>query len=170
MAAGAPQAMTTGVMAFVGGPDMEVPAGRSVRAVEFIAGAASTALTNCWAALMIPDDGNPGLMTVVATSQDFLTATWAIGARIFGFAGVDGGSGIWTPQVDTPVYAGLVQVGTGLATVRGLAGQTGNATHVPKWWGTASGTFSNPGSLPGVVTQNNGNACICTCRLMDALT
>lgn len=155
--AGGSASVTSGAMQLCGGPGMVVRAGQTVRAAMFLSNAAATSPTHQWAVLAMPDEADLTQATILATSVDLTTAAWGTNTRKkFSFVSGDGGSGEWTATVDTPVYAGLVQVASTPATLRGAA-TNGNACPMtnPKWFGVASGSFTTPGAAPGAVTIND---------------
>lgn len=157
---------TSGQPYLTGGPGMVVPAGVQVQGITFVSNAAATALTNHFAFVAIPDEAGLAQATVVAVSQNLLGAAWAANApKKFSFRTADGGSGYWTPAVDTPVYGGIVQVGTTPASLRGVtsSGQIG-AVMAPKWFASSAGGVTTPGTLATVMVLNDASI-VPFCRL-----
>jgi len=149
-----------------GGPGMVVPGGTEVQGITFVANGAGSGLTNSFAFIAIPDEDGLAQATVVAVSENLLTAAWATNAqRKFSFRVEDGGSGFWTPSVDTPVYGGIVQVGTTPASLRGVtsSGQTGSAM-TPKRAATSAGGVTIQSTLSTVMALGDA-ATVPFCRL-----
>jgi hypothetical protein len=159
---------TSGQPLLTGGPGMTVPAGTQVQGITFVSNGAVTGATHQFAFIAIPDESGLAQATVVAVSQDLLTAAWATNAaKKFSFRIADGGSGFWTPVVDTPVYGGLVQVATTPATLRGVtsSSQVG-AAMTPKWFASSSTGVTTPATLATVLGLND-TASVPFCRLSN---
>jgi hypothetical protein len=167
-AASATLTATSGQPLLTGGPGMVVPAGTQVQGITFVSNAAAAGLTHCFAFIAIPDETGLAQATVVAVSQDFLTAAWGTNtAKKFSFRAADGGSGFWTPAASTPVYGGLVQVGTTPATLRGMTGSAQiGPVMTPKWFASSSTGVTTPATLATVLGLND-TASAPFCRLSN---
>ncbi len=132
---------TSGTAYLTGGPGMVVPAGVEVQGISFVSGAANVTPTHQFAFIAVPDETGLNQAVLVAVSGDLLNAAWAANAvKKFSFRTEDGGSGFWTPQVDTPIYGGICQVAGTPSTLRGFTsnGFLG-AQMTPKWFASALG-------------------------------
>ncbi len=143
-----------------GGPGMMVPAGKEVQGVSFISNTGSTTLTAAFAFLAIPDPTGAPTATIVAVSNNYGATSWGSNAvRKFSFRSADGGSGYWTPSVDSPVYAAIVQVATTTSSLRGIS--AGNvftgAMLTPKLFAVvgAAGGMTTPPTVGTVVTLSD---------------
>ncbi len=148
---------TSGQPYLTGGLGMLVGSGIEVQGITFVANAASSGLTAHFAFLAVPDEAGLAQATVVAVSANAGSAAWATNTpKKFSFRTADGGSGFWTPALDTPVYGGVVQVGTTPATLRGItsSGQV-SAVMVPKWGASSAGGITTPATLASVLSLND---------------
>lgn len=117
----ATRTVASGQIVWYGGYEMIAPAGRPIGAIKWLNFNASTVLTNCFACLGLPDENGDPWVTILATSKDFGAAAWAEKTiRKFSLAVADGGTGLWTPEVDTPVMLGVCPIGSGLPTLSGI--------------------------------------------------
>jgi lysophospholipase L1-like esterase len=145
--------MQSGQPSLMGGPGMIVPAGVQVQGVTFVANSGPTTPTAMFAFIAVPDPTGLARATIVAVSNDFGATAWTANtARKFSFRPADGGSGFWAPVVDTPIYAGLVQVAATPGVIRGIAGSAFvNPLLMPKW-ACVSGAAGSMTTPPAVGT------------------
>jgi hypothetical protein len=117
----ATRTVASGQVNWYGGHEMIAKAGRPIGAAKWLNFNASTSLTNQFACLGLPDEKGDPWVTILAVSKDLGAAAWAEKTiKKFSFAEADGGTGIWTPSVDTPVYLGICVIGSGLPTMSGV--------------------------------------------------
>jgi hypothetical protein len=157
--AAATLACLSGQPYFTGGPGMMVPGGTQVQGITFVSSSAAAGLTHQFAFVAIPDELGRAQATVMALSQDLLNAAWGANvSKKFSFRTQDGGSGFWTPRFDTPVYGGIVQVGTTPAGLRGITGSAQVGTNMtPKWFASSSTGVTTPNTLATVMLINDAN-------------
>lgn len=124
--------MTTGQLRVTG--RLLVPSGRTVSAVWCHFAGNSTAITNAWAALVRQSD-----LAVLAKSADNGATAITAGIRSWALT--------WASGADTPVYVGLVQVGTGLASVAGQTAFGALTAVAPAEAGTSTTGLTDPASL-----------------------
>lgn len=135
--------IATGVLYLMGGKT--IPAGKPVRALGFESGAtAGSGLTHQWACLIDQS------LRVVAKSADYTTDAWAASThKKFPFTSA------WTPDRDTPVYAGLmVTASTTMPNICGYsAGAIGAQSKLPMISGHGGTGYTDPASLGATISS-----------------
>ncbi len=160
-------APVSGASYVVGGPGCMVRAGKTVESISFLSSAALATGTHQWFFLAVPDEG-ASTATVVAKSKNDTSTAWGANTKkTLSLAAADGGTGVWTPTVDTPVYIGLVQVATTPAQIRGFTSVASvSGLMAPMRWFAAGPTgLTNPASMSSTITLADTTIVPAACHL-----
>lgn len=119
--------VTSGTVRVFGG--ITVPAGRTVDSITFLSGGtAGAGLTNTTFFLVRQSD-----RVILARSRDETTTTWAANtARTLKMTSA------WTATADTPVYVGLLCVGTTMPNLSAVSTQAATESLTPNTNGTST--------------------------------
>ncbi len=157
----------SGASYVVGGPGCMVRGGKTVESISFLSSAALATGTHQWFFLAVPDEG-ASTATVVAKSKNDTSTAWGANVKkTLSLAVADGGSGVWTPDEDTPVYIGMVQVATTPAQIRGFTSVAQvSALMAPMRWFAAGPTgLTNPASMSSTITLTDTTLVPAACHV-----
>lgn len=147
-------APASGASYVVGGPGCTVRGGRTVESISFMSSAAVATATHQWFFIAVPDEG-ASTATVVAKSKNDTSTAWAANTKkTLSIATADGGTGVWTPAEDTPIYIGSVQVATTPAQIRGFTSvaQVSGLFAPMRWFAAGPTGLTDPASMGATIT------------------
>lgn len=134
---------TSGTLRLVGGA--VIPAGVTVSNIRFYsATTAAVTPTNQWFCLVRQSD-----LSVLAKTQDDTTNAWTANtAKTLSLATASGGTGVYTPTVETAVYVGIMVAAGTRPSLVGYTLVTGDvSTATPQFGGDSTAALTNPASL-----------------------
>lgn len=158
-------APASGASYVVGGPGCMVRGGKTVTSISFMSSAAVATATHQWFFIAVPNAG-ASTATVVAKSKNDTSTAWAANtAKTLSVAAGDGGSGVWTPTEDTPIYIGVVQVATTPAQIRGFTSvaQVSGLFAPMRWFAAGPTGLTNPASMGSTITLTDGTLVPAAC-------